>query len=456
MSESHAPTPAAAQDPAHGHAHDHPHDHAVEAKVEDAGPCRKKLSVTVPAERVAEEIDRAFLEVVRGVHVPGFRVGHLPRRVAEMRFGKAVRDEVRGQLLEKAFGEAMEKHGLVPIGRPELDAGEAVVEAGKPFAFEVVVEVRPKVTIPDLKGITVRRPAVEVSGQDVEKAVEDLRLDRAELRPAPDGVVAERDVAVLDAAVVLGGERIIEAENVQYRHPSEVLAGISVPGIAKEILGRKSDESFSVKVTLPGNFKVPEHAGKEADLQLTVREVKRFHLPELDAEFAKSLDFDSVEELRAEAEKAVRREKQVQAERALDAAILDAILARAPVELPEGIVKKEIGQVLSRYQADLHMQGASPEAIEEKLAQVQGDAAEHVAREFRVAFLTDEIARTRNLFVTEGEIQEQVNLMASRYGRPVEEMRRYLEQRDLFPSLRGRLRESKVLESLRRDVTIEG
>ena len=429
---------------------------ALEAKIEDAGPCRKKKSLTLPPQTVREEIDRAFLEVVRGVHVPGFRVGHLPRKVAEMRFGKAVREEVRGQLMEKAYGEAMEKHGLVPIGHPDIDAGEAVVDPEKPFSFEVIVEVRPEVKIPDLKGVRVRRTAVTVAAADVDRAVEDLRLDRAELRPAGDGTVADRDVVVLDAAVLLGGERIIDAENVQYRHPSEVLAGISVPGISKEILGRKTGEEFALPVTLPANFKMQEHSGKVGDLRLTVRDVKRFHLPELDAAFAKTLDFDSVEELRAEATKAVHREKEVQAEKDLDAAILDAIIALAPIELPEGIVKKEIGQIISRYQADLHMQGASPEAIEEKLATVQGDAAEHVAREFRVAFLTDEIAKARGLFVTEGEVQEQVTLMASRYGRPVEEMHKYLEQRDLFPSLRGRLRERKVLDALRRDVVIEG
>ena len=168
------------------------------------------------------------------------------------------------------------------------------------------------------------------------------------------------------------------------------------------------------------------------------------------------MDFDSVEELRAEVRKAVRREKEAEAEKRLDAAILDAILAKSPIPLPEGLVQREIGQVLSRYQADLHMQGASQEAIDEKLAEVQGDAAEHVAREFRVAFLVEEFAKKKGIFVTEGEVEEQVGLMAGRYGRPVEEMRKYLEQRDLVPSIRGRLRERKVLDAFRAEVKIQG
>lgn len=428
---------------------------AIEAKVEDAGPCRKKLTVTVPPEVVREELDRAFLDVIRGVHVPGFRVGHLPRKVAEMRFGRAVRQEVKGQLLEKAFGEAMEKNELSPIGTPDLDGGEGELDPAKPFTFEVTVEVRPTITLPALDGISVKRPAVSVAEADVDRAVEDIRLERAELRPAPDGTVAERDVVVLDAAVVLEGERIVEAENVQYRHPSEVVAGIQVAGVAAAILGKKQEEDLVLRVQLPPNFKIPRHAGREADFHLTVREVKRFHLPEVDAAFVKAMDFDSVEEFRAEVGKAVRREKEVEAEKAVDAALLDAILAKAPIELPEGIVKKEIGQVLARYQADLHLQGASPEAIEEKLAKVQGEAAEHVGREFKVAFLVDEVARKRGIFVTENEVREQVQLMSSRYGRPVEEMQDYLDQRGLMSSIRGRLRERKVLEALRRDVRIE-
>ena len=428
----------------------------ISSRVEDAGPCRKKIRVTVPPERVREEIDRAYLELIKGVHVPGFRVGHLPRKVAEMRFGKAIRAEVKGTLLEKSFGEALEKNGLTPLGSPDLHGGEGELDPARPFEFEVTVEVRPEVAIPDLKGISAKRVAPRVEEKDVDRAIEDLRLDRAELKPAEDGVVGERDVVVMDAAVLLGGERIVDAENIQYRHPSEVVAGVAVAGVSKEILGKKRDQEFSLKVTLPGNFRITEHAGKEAELRLTVRDVKRFHLPALDAELAKAMDFDSVEELRAEVRKAVRREKEAEAEKRLDAAILDAILAKSPIPLPEGLVQREIGQVLSRYQADLHMQGASQEAIDEKLAEVQGDAAEHVAREFRVAFLVEEFAKKKGIFVTEGEVEEQVGLMAGRYGRPVEEMRKYLEQRDLVPSIRGRLRERKVLDAFRAEVKIQG
>src|SRR5258706_3901001 len=283
-----------------------------------------------------------------------------------------------------------------------------------------------------------------------------MRLDRAELRPAPEGVVAERDVAVMDAAVHIGGERIVDAENVQYRHPSEVVAGVAVPGISKEILGKKQEESFTVKLNLPPNFRIPEHAGKEAELRLTIREVKRFHLPELDAELAKTMDFESVDDLKAEVRRAVERSKTEEAEKRLDDLILDEILKKAPVPLPEGIVKREIGQVLARYQADLHLQGASQEAIDEKLAEVQVDAADHVAREFRVAFLVEEYAKRKGIFVTEGEVDEQVGLMSGRYGRSPEEMRKYLEQRDLVPSIRGRLRERKVLDGIRKEVKISG
>jgi trigger factor len=427
---------------------------AIDAKVEDAGPCLKKMRISVPPARVDAEIDGAFLDLIRTVRVPGFRPGHLPRKVAELRYGKAVREEVRRGLMEKAYEEALERHGLSPLAPPELPGDATPLEPGKPLEFELTVEVRPEIAIPDLKTISVKKVAPKVEEKDVERALEDVRLDRAELKPAEDGVFAERDVAVLDAAVVLGGERIVEAENVQYRHPSEVVAGISVPGVAKAMLGKKTDQELSLKIVLPGNFRVPEHAGKEAEIKFTIREVKRFHLPPLDEEFARGLDFDDVKELREEIRKQVVREKEAEAEKALDAAILDAILEKAPVQLPEGIVKREIGQVLSRYQADLHMQGASQEVIDEKLAEIQGDAAEHVAREFRAFFFTDEFAKKKGIFVTEGEVAEQISIMSGRYGKAPDEMRKYMEQRDLMGSLRGRLRERKVLEALRKEVKI--
>jgi trigger factor len=428
---------------------------AVAAAIEDAGTCRKKIRITVPPERVREELDRAFLDVIRHAQVPGFRPGHLPRKVAEMRFGKAVREEVRGSLLEAAFGEVVEREKLEPLGSPDLKGGDGELDPAKSFEFEVLLEVRPVVTIPDLKSLSVRRVQAAVEDGDVDRAVEELRLDRAELRPAEDGVVGERDVIVVDVAVFAGGARVDGAENVELRHPSEVVAGVAVPGVAKAILGKKAGDELALPVTLPARFRSAEHAGKPAEIRLAVREVKRFHLPPLDDAFAKAHDFDSVDDLRAGARKAVARGKEAEAEKALEAAMLDSILEKAPIPLPEGIVHKEIENVLRRYQAELHMQGAPEEAIEEKLAEIQADAEKHVQRELRVAFLVDALSKAKGVLVTEGEVAEQVGLMAGRYGRPSEEMRRYLEERQLLPSLRSRIRERKVLEAIRKEIRVE-
>ncbi|MHC4924652.1 MAG: trigger factor, partial [Planctomycetota bacterium] len=338
----------------------------VDAKVEDAGPCLKKLSITVPAAMVKDEIDSAFMDVIRNLRVPGFRPGHLPRKVAEARFGDAVRHEVRNNLLEKAFQDALEQHGLTPLSNPDLETGDAEMEVDKDFSFELTLEVKPEISVPDLSDIILERSPIEVKDEDIDSAIDSIRMDRAELRPVDDGALEEKDVAVIDVAVLVEGERVLDAENLQYRHPSDVIAGIGAKGISDEMLGSKPDDEKTVAVTLPANFKLLEHAGADAELQVTVREIKRFHLPEVDEEFAKSLDFDDISELREEASKAVQRNKEEQEEKRLDKALLDAVIAKAPIELPEGIVKKEIGQVLARYQAELHMQGATPEVIEER------------------------------------------------------------------------------------------
>lgn len=428
----------------------------IESTVEDAGPCRKKIVITVPAARVDDELNRAFLDLIRSANVPGFRVGHLPRRIAEMKFGEAVRSEVRGDIMEKAFDEILERHSLTPLGSPDLasDQKDLEIVAGKEFRFEVALEVRPEVKVPSLDGITVTRPEVKVTEEDMDRALRDLRMERAELRPVEDETVGEGDVLMLDAAVFVDGERIQDVENIQYRHPSEVVAGVSIKEFGARVLGKKVGDVVSAEVDLPANFRMPEYAGKSSEIRFTIREVKRVHMPEVDAAFASALDFDSVDELRAEVEKAVLRAKEDQADRAVDTAILDAIIERAPMELPDSIVKKEIGQVLSRLQADLHMQGAPEEVIEQRLAEVQADAAAHVAREFKVAFLVEEFARERSVLVTEGEVQEQVVQMAARYDKSAEEMWDHMESRRLMPSLRGRLRERKVLQILRREVTV--
>ncbi|MHC4860545.1 MAG: trigger factor [Planctomycetota bacterium] len=427
-----------------------------ESAVETVGPCKVELRITAPAETVKEEFDSRYKEIISTVAFPGFRIGHAPRRLVEKKLGDDVKNDVKEHILSESFKEAIEEHDLEPISEPDVDLSSLEIDPDTPLEYQTTLVVRPTVEIPDYEKISVKAVKPEVPKEKVEEVLTNIRREHAVLEPAEDGKVAEGDVAIVDVLARVEGEKLLERENVEYEHPAGFLAGLPLAGVAKAILGKSGGDELTVSEKLPETWPNPEQAGKELTAEIKIQDVKRHVLPELDEEFAKEMDFDSVEELREEVEEQVERQAEHEARDATDRLIVDSLIEAAPFELPEDVVKEEITQRLDRTQALLRMRGASEEEVERKLAESRVDERTVVEREFRSGFLLDAIAKKEKVFVTENEVKDRIAQMAASYHRSPEEMEEYLEQRNLTSSVRGSMREEKVMELLRKKVKIEG
>ena len=176
----------------------------MDFRVESLAPCRKKVTVTVPAERVREAIDGQYQEINKQIALPGFRPGKAPRKILEAKFGAHVRDEVKGKLVEAAFQQAVEDKQVAPLGQPELDVKDLAVDPEKPFEFHFEVTTRPEFDLPVWKGLEVKVPAAHVSDADVDAGVERLRLSEGTLESS-EGPLASDDVAVVDWKAIRAG-----------------------------------------------------------------------------------------------------------------------------------------------------------------------------------------------------------------------------------------------------------
>jgi trigger factor len=352
----------------------------IQVSIEDLGPCKKKLAITIAAERITGEFRDTYRKLGQTVPVPGFRPGHVPRALLEKKFGEDVRNDVRGTLVPDAFEKALEDNELVAIGEPELDVEAIEVEEGKELAFDVTVEVRPTFELGKFRGLEVERAPVEVTDADVEEALANVLQDRATLVPAEDGVSQDRDLLVVDAAIAVEGEEIQVEENVHYSLPSEVVLGLRVREAPEKLKGRKVEDTETFEIELPANYKDEEHAGKAAELKLTIREIKRLQIPELDDELAQEFDFDDAEDLRDEIESSVRRRKESEADDAVEEALLDQIIENTPFELPEGLVQKELDRSVQRLRVELQMQGATEAEIAERMAVFESERSRSSSR----------------------------------------------------------------------------
>jgi len=426
------------------------------SEIETVGPCKVEVKITVPVETIGEEFDSRYAEIIKTVAFPGFRIGHTPRRLVEKKLGDEVADDVKETVISESFKAAIEQHELDPISDPDVDLEGLEFKRDEPLTYSATLLVRPTVTLPDYGEITVEAAKPEVSEEKVEALVEAELKRHSVLEPVEGGKVEKGDIVVLDFTARVGDEKIAERENEECAQMFPYVGGLPAKDFPETILGKSAGDEFSLTGTFPETWPEADRAGQEFSLEVTLQEIKRYVLPELDEEFVKGLDYDSVEEFREEMEERVEREAEREAAGATDQRIRDALIEAAPFELPEDIIKEEISRRIDRIQAQLRMQGAHEDEVEKRLAEARNSTGEEVERDFRTAFLMDAIAKAEKIFVTESEVDERISQMASLYGRTEDEMLQYLEQRDMVGSIRSGMREEKVMEMLRQKVKIEG
>ncbi len=426
---------------------------ALDVVVENAGPCSKVLKIKIPAARVDHEIEQTYKNVLRNVQFPGFRVGKAPRKLVEARLGERVMQEVLERLVQNAYDEAVDSTKLKTIGAPRLKDPPTIAK-GADLAIAIDVDVRPEFALPKLDELTAARPVVEITDTDVEVEIKRLREERATVADAGDEPLHELGIATLHVKVAVGGEVVVDAGDVEWRHPAEALGGMAVPDLPATLLDKKKGDVATLKMTLPADFRDEQHRGKEAQIELRVEGVQRVTLPAADDAFAAEMDYDSLEDMKTEIKADLGKRAAAQIERMTDDAVAESLLAAAPFDVPPSLVAAETEKMLRRYEMQLRRQSVGEDAIPKLLEEARSQAETRVKRDLRVSFLLDAVATDRKVFVTENEIHQEVAAMAARYEKSVPEMEEYMERNRLLPALRGELRERKALGELRKVVKI--
>jgi len=425
---------------------------------QDVGPCKIKLRIEVGAERVKELIDDKYRELNESVALPGFRKGHAPRNLLERKFGKALLDDLKLELIHRSFEEAREERKLEPVGDPQVQDGEKLaLEEGKPFAYEIVLEVRPNFEVKNYEGIRVKKPRIRVEDAEVNQALEAFRESKAELVPAEDPAARLEDQVIADLVLVADGKEIDRAENNDFiLGPNIFFYGKPLPDFHTVLLGKKPGDEVEYRLTLPDDFVPKEYAGKEALVRATIKGIKRKRLPALDDEFArKHFDMDNLEELRRDVRKRLEREKEAQAREQMAEQVVEEIVKANDFPMPEGLIESGAEEALRRMHLEMALRGASEEEIEKSIEQEKSRSREQMARALKEHFILENLARKEKIFVTEDQVEERVAQMAARAGRWPHEMRAYLEEQGLMSLLRRRMREDLVREFLLSKAVIE-
>lgn len=301
----------------------------MESTIEQQDETKVTLHVEIPADVVDRKLDEVYRNIVKDVEIPGFRKGHVPRSFLEMRFGEDfLHDDAKSELVEEYLPQALQEHDLEPIGQPK--PLEMELEAGSPFRFSVEVEVFPEVELPDYEGLEVEAPRRrEVTEEEVEQALEDLRVEHATLVPREeeDAVAQAEDVVVV---------RRDTGETHELQARSE--------GRTSPLIGHRSGDRVELRPA-----QVDDTTGDGETLTVTIDGIKRVELPQI-KELAVTLGHADVEELGEEVRNELEERAEREHEQALRTAALDAVVARSQVGVPSGFAEDVLQQEEKRLE----------------------------------------------------------------------------------------------------------
>ncbi|MCF6159110.1 MAG: trigger factor [wastewater metagenome] len=421
--------------------------------IEEAGPCKKVLKFEIPKETIEKEFEKKTLEVCDTVELPGFRKGRAPRKLVEKRFGSQIKDEVKQSIVSESYKKVLEDHKLNPVGDPKL--GDVNFEDGQPFNFDVTLEVWPTFEVDQYKGLDLKRKSAAVTDEDMQKALHGMSLRKAQLNIIKNDSVKNEDRIICDCRIEIEGEIVFEDDNIElYVVNNTQIANTPVQDFAPRMEGAKSGEERSVDITLSDTFAKEEYRGKNAKLKLTIKEIKRLSVPEVNDDFAKMLGFESLEDLKSKVQKRIEIDKKRWAEDDLRNQILDILLEKINFDLPQDLVKYHTERRVYKHQLDLLNKGVPLEEIQKQTENIKNASAESVMRELKASLVLDKIAEKEKIFVTENEIEQQIADIARSYNTDPGRVRKQLERQGNLSYLRNEMRENKVLNFLLKEAHI--
>lgn len=404
----------------------------MKSTVEQLSPTRVRINVEVPFAELEPDFQRAYKELAKQVRLPGFRPGKAPAKLLEARIGReAMLDQIVNDALPSRYGQAVAESDVQPLGRPNIEVTKK--EYGQDLQFTAEVDIRPKISPPDLSALTVSVDPIEIGEDDVDAELQSLRTRFGTLT-AVDRPVAVGDVVSIDLSATVDGEDIPNAAAEGLSH--EVGSGRLIAGLDDAVVGLSADESrvFTAKLA------AGEHAGQEAQVTVTVRSVKESELPEPDDEFAQlASEFDSIDELRASLSDQVRQAKRAQQAEQIRNATIDALLEQVDVPLPESYVQAQFDSVLhsalsglnhdeARFNELLVEQGSSRAAFD---AEARTASEKDVKRQLLLDALADEL----QVQVGQDDLTERLVTTSRQYGIEPQQLFGYLQERNQLPTM---------------------
>ena len=410
--------------------------------VETLEKLERKITLTLPADVIQNEVTKRLKEVARKVKMDGFRPGKVPMSVVAQQYGYSVHYEVMNDKVGEAFASAANEARLRVAGQPKITEKEESPEGQ--LAFDAVFEVYPEVKIGDLATAEVEKVSAEVTDAAIDRTLDILRKQRRSFaQRAQDQAAVDTDRVTIDFAGKIEGEAFEggKAEGFQFI----VGDGQMLKEFEDAVRGMKSGESKTFPLAFPAEYHGKDVAGKTADFLVTVNKIEAAHLPEVDEALAQSLGIaeGTVEALRADIKKNLEREVKQRLQARNKQAAMDALAAKAELDLPRSIVQSELDRLVEAARADLKQRGvkdAEKAPIPDDLFRPQAE------RRVRLGLVVAELVRANELHAKPEQIKSHIEELAASYEKPADVVRWYTSDNRRMAEVEAIVIENNVTE----------
>ena len=415
-------------------------------KVENA---KAEITCTIDAEEWAKAQEKAFNKAAKRVEIKGFRKGQAPRHLVEKALNpnSILLDAVEA-LAQGELDKALKEHEVELIDRPELKVDDLNDEK---CVMTFVCPVLPDVKVGDYKSLEYKVADVEVTDQEIDDQIATLLDRKADLELKEDGIVEDGDTAVIDYEGFLGDTPFEGGKDEN--HDLVIGSHTFIPGFEEQLIGMKSEETKDIMVTFPKEYHAADLADKEARFTVTVHEIKKKVLPELNDEFVKELKYENVntvDELKNYVKENLTKRKEDEANRNAENDLLDKLAEICEVEVPDAMVKTETDNMIQNYEANMMQQGISLaqflKITNQTVDQLRDSMKEDAVKRIKINLALSEIAKSENITVNDEDLQKEYDRMAEMYGMSVEDIKKYVPE----DTLKDDLQLQKALDQLKK------
>ena len=400
----------------------------MSVKVETLEKNMAKLTIEVPAAEIEKAMQAAFIKNKNRFNVPGFRKGKVPRTIIEKVYGAGVfYEDAANILIPDEYAKAAEESKLDIVSQPEIDVTQ--IEKGKSFIFTAEVALKPEVTLGEYLGVEIEKVDTKVTADDVKAELEKVREQNSRLVSVTNRAVKDKDQVIIDFEGFVDGEAFEGGKGTDY--PLTIGSHSFIDNFEEQLIGAKIDKEVEVNVTFPENYQAANLAGKPALFKVTVKEIKVKELPKLDDDFAKDVsEFETLADYKADIKKNLTDKKKEDAKKERQSRAVAKAVENASMEIPEGMIKLQVNNMVNDFAQRLQMQGLSIDQYIQYMGanpqQFMDSLKPEAETRIKNSLVLEAVVKAEDIKVSDEDYQAEIERMAEMYKMETDKVKEML------------------------------